>query len=217
MRTSCSAAGWRGAATPGCCRTSRRACERWRPRRGCRCSTSRRCSARPISVLTRSAPSGEHTGRCAPRSPTTAWWHRQGGADVARILLDGVTKVFGSDVVAVDHISMEIADGEFMVLVGPSGCGKSTLLRIVAGLEELTDGEVVIGDTIVTDLPPRDRDIAMVFQNYALYPHMSVAQNLELGLKLRRAPKAERRAKVEQVAQVLGLETLLARKPAQLS
>ena len=136
---------------------------------------------------------------------------------MARILLDGVTKVFGSDVVAVDHISMEIADGEFMVLVGPSGCGKSTLLRIVAGLEELTDGEVVIGDTIVTDLPPRDRDIAMVFQNYALYPHMSVAQNLELGLKLRRAPKAERRAKVEQVAQVLGLETLLNRKPAQLS
>ena len=112
---------------------------------------------------------------------------------MARILLDGVTKVFGSEVVAVDHISMEIADGEFMVLVGPSGCGKSTLLRIVAGLEELTDGEVVIGDTVVTDLPPKDRDIAMVFQNYALYPHMSVAQNLELGLKLRRAPKAERR------------------------
>ena len=108
---------------------------------------------------------------------------------MARILLDEVTKVFGSDVVAVDHVSMEIADGEFMVLVGPSGCGKSTLLRIVAGLEELTDGEVVIGDRIVTDLPPRDRDIAMVFQNYALYPHMSVAQNLELGLKLRKTPK----------------------------
>ena len=136
---------------------------------------------------------------------------------MARILLDGVTKVFSSEVVAVDHISMEIADGEFMVLVGPSGCGKSTLLRIVAGLEELTDGEVVIGDTIVTDLPPRDRDIAMVFQNYALYPHMSVAQNLELGLKLRRTAKSERRAKVEDVARVLGLETLLDRKPAQLS
>ncbi len=136
---------------------------------------------------------------------------------MARILLDGVTKVFGSDVVAVDHVSMDIADGEFMVLVGPSGCGKSTLLRIVAGLEELTDGEVVIGDRIVTDLAPRDRDIAMVFQNYALYPHMSVAQNLELGLKLRRADKAQRRAKVLEVAQVLGLETLLDRKPAQLS
>jgi multiple sugar transport system ATP-binding protein len=136
---------------------------------------------------------------------------------VARILLDQVTKVFGSDVVAVDHVSMEVADGEFMVLVGPSGCGKSTLLRIVAGLEELTDGEVVIGDTIVTDLPPRDRDIAMVFQNYALYPHMSVAQNLELGLKLRRTDKADRRKKVGEVARVLGLDTLLDRKPAQLS
>ena len=136
---------------------------------------------------------------------------------MARILLDEVTKVFGSDVVAVDHVSMEIADGEFMVLVGPSGCGKSTLLRIVAGLEELTDGEVVIGDRIVTDLPPRDRDIAMVFQNYALYPHMSVAQNLELGLKLRKTPKAERRAKVDDVARVLGLDTLMDRTPAQLS
>ena len=136
---------------------------------------------------------------------------------MARILLDEVTKVFGTDVVAVDHVSMEIADGEFMVLVGPSGCGKSTLLRIVAGLEELTDGEVVIGDRIVTDIPPRDRDIAMVFQNYALYPHMSVAQNLGLGLKLRKMPRAERRTKVTEVARVLGLETLLDRRPAQLS
>jgi multiple sugar transport system ATP-binding protein len=136
---------------------------------------------------------------------------------VARIVLDQVTKVFGSDVVAVDHVSMEIADGEFMVLVGPSGCGKSTLLRIVAGLEEPTDGEIVIGETIVTDMPPRDRDIAMVFQNYALYPHMSVEQNLGLGLKLRHIPKADRRRKVEEVAQVLGLDQLLDRKPAQLS
>ena len=136
---------------------------------------------------------------------------------MARILLDNVTKVFGSEVVAVDRVSMEIADGEFMVLVGPSGCGKSTLLRIIAGLEELTDGEVVIGDAIVTDMPPRDRDIAMVFQNYALYPHMSVEQNLGLGLKLRHIPKSERRAKVVEVAQVLGLDQLLDRKPAQLS
>jgi multiple sugar transport system ATP-binding protein len=104
-----------------------------------------------------------------------------------------------------------------MVLVGPSGCGKSTLLRIVAGLEELTAGEVVIGDTIVTDMQPRDRDIAMVFQNYALYPHMSVEQNLGIGLKLRHTPKAERREKVLDVARVLGLETLLDRKPAALS
>jgi multiple sugar transport system ATP-binding protein len=101
--------------------------------------------------------------------------------------------------------------------VGPSGCGKSTLLRIIAGLEELSTGEVVIGDSIVTDMSPRDRDIAMVFQNYALYPHMTVEQNLGLGLKLRGAPKAERKAKVGEVAQVLGLDTLLGRKPAQLS
>ena len=136
---------------------------------------------------------------------------------MARIVLDEVTKVFGSDVVAVDRVSLEIHDGEFMVLVGPSGCGKSTLLRIVAGLEELTDGEVVIGDTIVTDMQPRDRDIAMVFQNYALYPHMTVYQNLELGLKLRRTPKQDRRRKVAEVAHVLGLDELLERKPAQLS
>ena len=136
---------------------------------------------------------------------------------MARILLDEVTKVFGSEVVAVDHVSLEVADGEFMVLVGPSGCGKSTLLRIVAGLEELTTGEVVIGDSIVTDMSPRDRDIAMVFQNYALYPHMTVEQNLGLGLKLRGASKADRKAKVGEVAQVLGLDTLLGRKPAQLS
>src|SRR5438128_6478372 len=110
---------------------------------------------------------------------------------------------------------MQIEDGEFMVLVGPSGCGKSTLLRIVAGLEELSDGEVVIGDTVVTDMSPRDRDIAMVFQNYALYPHMTVEQNLGLGLKLRGAPKTDRKAKVNEVAQVLGLDTLLSRKPAQ--
>ncbi len=136
---------------------------------------------------------------------------------MARIVLDEVTKVFGADVVAVNHVSIEIADGEFMVLVGPSGCGKSTLLRIVAGLEELTDGEVVIGDTIVTDMQPRDRDIAMVFQNYALYPHMTVQQNIELGLKLRHIPKADRRRKVLEVARVLGLDGLLDRRPAQLS
>ena len=126
--------------------------------------------------------------------------------------------MFGEDVVAVDDVSLEIGDGEFMVLVGPSGCGKSTLLRIVAGLEELTDGEVMIGDRIVTDLPPKDRDIAMVFQNYALYPHMTVAQNLGIGLKLRRTPKerAQREGRSRWRA-ILGLEPLLERKPAQLS
>ncbi len=136
---------------------------------------------------------------------------------MARILLEEVTKVFPGDVVAVDHVSMEIADGEFMVLVGPSGCGKSTLLRIVAGLEELTEGEVVIGERVVTDTAPRDRDIAMVFQNYALYPHMTVRQNLSIGLRLRRRPKSEITAKVNDVAQILGLEPLLDRKPAALS
>ena len=136
---------------------------------------------------------------------------------MARIVLDQVTKAFPGGVVAVDDVSLDIGDGEFMVLVGPSGCGKSTLLRIVAGLEEVTAGEVIIGDRIVTDVPPRDRDIAMVFQNYALYPHMTVAQNLGIGLKVRRQPKAAVRAKVAEVAQVLGLEPLLDRKPAALS
>ena len=101
---------------------------------------------------------------------------------MARIVIEGVTKVFRGGVVAVDDVSIEVGDGEFLVLVGPSGCGKTTLLRIVAGLEEVTDGEVLIGDTLVTDMPPRDRDVAMVFQNYALYPHMTVAENLSIGL-----------------------------------
>ncbi|HET9249800.1 MAG TPA: sn-glycerol-3-phosphate ABC transporter ATP-binding protein UgpC, partial [Actinomycetota bacterium] len=136
---------------------------------------------------------------------------------MARIVLDGVTKVFGNDVVAVDDVSLEIGDGEFMVLVGPSGCGKSTILRIIAGLEELTAGEVFIGDRQVTDLPPKARDIAMVFQNYALYPHMTVEQNLGFGLKLRRVAKDQRHRQVSEVAQVLGLEKLMARKPAELS
>jgi multiple sugar transport system ATP-binding protein len=136
---------------------------------------------------------------------------------VTRIVIDHVTKLFDKDVLAVDDVSMEIGDGEFVVLVGPSGCGKSTLLRIVAGLEEVTDGEVMIGDRVVTDLPPKDRDVAMVFQNYALYPHMTVEQNLGIGLKLRHVPKADRLKKVTDVAGVLGLTPLLKRKPAQLS
>ena len=137
---------------------------------------------------------------------------------MARIVLEQVTKVFsGGETVAVDNVSIEIGDGEFMVLVGPSGCGKSTLLRIVAGLEDLTNGEVMIGDRIVTDLAPKDRDIAMVFQNYALYPHMTVRKNLGIGLKLRRTSKQEINTKVIEVAEILGLERLLERKPAQLS
>src|SRR5881396_3731117 len=136
---------------------------------------------------------------------------------MAGIVLEGVSKVFASDVVAVDDLSLEIGDGEFMVLVGPSGCGKSTILRILAGLEEVTAGEVYIDGKQVTDLPPKERDVAMVFQNYALYPHMTVEQNLGFGLKLRKTPKDELRSRVADVARILGLDPLMARKPAALS
>jgi multiple sugar transport system ATP-binding protein len=136
---------------------------------------------------------------------------------MAKIVLDGVTKVFGDDVIAVNQVSLDIADGEFMVLVGPSGCGKSTILRLIAGLEEVTAGEIFIGERDVTDLPPKERDVAMVFQNYALYPHMTVEQNLGFGLKLRRTPKSETQDRVRDAARILGLEPLMHRKPAELS
>jgi multiple sugar transport system ATP-binding protein len=133
------------------------------------------------------------------------------------INLAEVSKVYPGGVQAVDRVSLEIADGEFMVLVGPSGCGKSTLLRMIAGLEEVTEGTVTIGDADVTDMQPRQRDIAMVFQNYALYPHMSVRDNLGFGLKLRKVAKSVREQRVNEVATTLGLETLLDRKPGALS
>jgi multiple sugar transport system ATP-binding protein len=136
---------------------------------------------------------------------------------VAEILLDSVTKVFGGDVVAVDRISLEIASGEFLVLVGPSGCGKSTLLRMIAGLEEVSEGTIAIDERDVTDLPPRSRDVAMVFQSYALYPHMTVRENLGYGLRVRRTPKRDIARRVEEVATMLGLEKLLDRRPAALS
>ena len=132
------------------------------------------------------------------------------------ITLDHITKLFGR-VVAVDDVSLEIADGEFLVLVGPSGCGKTTLLRMIAGLESVTSGDVLIGDRQVTTLPPKQRDVSMVFQDYGLYPHMTVEANLGIGLKLRGVPKAVRRERVAAVAAMLGLDGLLKRKPGQLS
>ena len=136
---------------------------------------------------------------------------------MAEIELDRVTKVFPGGVAAVDDVSLRIEDGEFIALVGPSGCGKSTLLRSIAGLEEISTGEIRIGGRDVTDLAPRHRDVAMVFQSYALYPHMSVRQNLGYGLKVRRMPKGEIARRVEEVAAMLGLDELLERRPAQLS
>src|SRR6059036_1858756 len=136
---------------------------------------------------------------------------------MAAISLEHVTKAFAGGVVAVDDVNMTIDEGEFMVLVGPSGCGKSTLLRMIAGLEEITDGTIVIGDRDVTVLPPDHRDIAMVFQNYALYPHMSVRENLGFGLSVRRTRKPEITRRVQEVAALLGLQDLLERKPAHLS
>ena len=130
------------------------------------------------------------------------------------IRLEETTKVYPNGVKAIDDVSLDIHDGEFMVLVGPSGCGKSTLLRMIAGLEEVTEGRILIGDRDVTDLRPRDRDIAMVFQNYALYPQMTVEENLGFGLKLRRVWKAERKSRVDQVAGTLGLKELMGRRPA---
>jgi multiple sugar transport system ATP-binding protein len=136
---------------------------------------------------------------------------------MAEIELEHLTKVFPGGTVAVDDVSLRIDEGEFLVLVGPSGCGKSTLLRMMAGLEEVTAGRISIGGRDVTDLAPRRRDIAMVFQSYALYPHMNVRQNIGYGLKVRRTPKDEARRRVEEVAKLLGLDELLDRRPAQLS
>src|SRR5690606_181470 len=147
-----------------------------------------------------------------------ALWKRfHGGVRMAKIVLDRVDKVYSGGVKAVDGLDLEIHDGEFMVLVGPSGCGKSTALRMIAGLEEITAGKISIGDRVVNDLAPKDRDIAMVFQNYALYPHMTVEQNLAFGLKLRGTPKSEIKQKVREAAKMLGLEQYLSRKPAALS
>jgi len=136
---------------------------------------------------------------------------------MAQILLDHVEKAYAGGVKAINDLSLDVKDGEFMVFVGPSGCGKSTALRSIAGLEEITAGTISIGDRVVNDLPPKDRDIAMVFQNYALYPHMTVEQNLAFGLQLRKTPKDEIKRRVDEAATMLGLEPYLKRKPGALS
>jgi len=135
---------------------------------------------------------------------------------MASVTFDRITKKFG-DFTALQELTLEIPDKEFLVLVGPSGCGKTTALRCLAGLEEVTSGRVIIGDTIVNDVAPKDRDIAMVFQSYALYPHMTVFDNMAFGLKLRKLPKDEIKARVERAADQLGIRGLLGRKPRELS
>ncbi len=136
---------------------------------------------------------------------------------MASVVLKNVDKVYPGDVKAVDDFNLDIEDGEFVVLVGPSGCGKSTTLRMVAGLEEITAGTISIGDRVVNDVPPKDRNIAMVFQNYALYPHMTVRDNMAFGLKLRKFPKQEIKERIDEAAKILGLEELLDRRPKALS
>ncbi len=136
---------------------------------------------------------------------------------VSKIDFDQVGKIYPGGTRAIEDVSFEVGDGEFVVLVGPSGCGKSTLLRMVAGLEEITEGEVRIGEKVVNDVPPKDRDIAMVFQNYALYPHMSVFDNMAFGLKLRKLDKGEIKSRVEEAARILEITDFLQRKPKALS
>jgi multiple sugar transport system ATP-binding protein len=136
---------------------------------------------------------------------------------MAAITFEDVSKTYGDGYLAVNDLNLDVHDGEFVVLVGPSGCGKTTALRMIAGLEEISSGEIRIGDRVVNNLPPRDRDVAMVFQNYALYPHMTVAENIGFALRMRKVPKAEARKRIEETARVIGLVDHLNRKPKQLS
>src|SRR5262249_14918258 len=153
----------------------------------------------------------------SPASPLAQPKAERGGMTMAGVSCRKVVKHHDGGVQAVRGIDLEIADREFVVLVGPSGCGKSTTLRMVAGLEEITDGEIWIGGDVVNDVPPRDRDIAMVFQNYALYPHMSVFENMAFGLKLRKFSRGEIKRRVDEAARILDIAPLLDRKPRALS
>ena len=136
---------------------------------------------------------------------------------MAKVVLKNVTKIFDKNIVAVKDTNIQVEDKEFVILVGPSGCGKSTILRMIAGLEDITQGQILIDDTLINAVPPKDRDIAMVFQNYALYPHMSVFGNMAFGLKLRKVPKHEIKDRVNEAAEILGIEDLMDRKPKELS
>jgi multiple sugar transport system ATP-binding protein len=149
--------------------------------------------------------------------PAEDFLNTPGTKSMARILLENVTKVFEGKVKAVRNFNLDVADGEFMVIVGPSGCGKTTTLRMIAGLEEATSGNIYIDDDLVNDVPPRDRDVAMVFQNYALYPHMTAWQNMAFALKMRNVPRAQINKRVEEAASLLGIKHLLHRKPGALS
>src|SRR4051812_24989610 len=136
---------------------------------------------------------------------------------MAEITFDNVSKTYGDGHLAVSGLNLDVQDGEFVVFVGPSGCGKTTALRMIAGLEEVSEGDIRIGDRVVNNLPPGKRDVAMVFQNYALYPHMTVAENIGFALKLRKVPKAEARKRIAETAEIIGLTDHLDRKPRQLS
>src|SRR5918994_5702365 len=178
---------------PGCCSTP------W---------TTGISPSRPCTGLR----SNSSSGRRPPRHG-----RREEGTHMAQILLEDVWKVFPDGTEAVGSVDLHIVDGEFMVLVGPSGCGKTTALRMVAGLEEISEGVLRIGERIVNHVPSKDRDIAMVFQSYALYPHLSVYDNIAFGLKLKKVPKDEIDKRVQEAAMILGLDSLLKRKPRALS
>src|SRR5262245_44124093 len=174
-----------------------------------------RATSRSASRSPRSRRCTAATRRTAPCPPTAP--HSTSGGSMAEVMFDEVDKVYEGGVYAVQDLTLDVNDGEFLVLVGPSGCGKTTALRMVAGLEEISGGTLSIGDRVVNDLSPKERDIAMVFQNYALYPHLSVGENIAFGLRLRKAPKDVIQERVAWAARMLDLTPYLDRKPKELS